>query len=80
MNKKIPKPTIPTKYIPLPDDELLDSNSVAWIWGISRSSVSANVKSGRIPKPDVRLKDGLISNLKNYWKLGNIRKFIEENQ
>ena len=78
--RKLPKPAIPAKYLPLPDNELLDSNSVAWIWGISRSSVSANVKSGRIPSPDVRLKNGAISNLKNYWKLGTIRKFIEEIQ
>ena len=80
ITRKLPKPPLPAKYTPLPDDELLDSNNLAWIWSISKGSVSANVKSGRIPSPDVRITDGPVSTRKHYWRLGSIRKFIEEIQ
>ena len=73
-------PVIPAKYLPLPDDELLNSNGIGWIWDIHKTMVSRYVKLGKIPSPDVRVKDGAIATRKHYWKLGNIRKFINEMQ
>ena len=71
------EPEIPVKYADYPDNFLVGSDTIAWVFGIERANVSRWMKRGDIPQPD---STGMAPNRrsKNFWKLDTIRKFIGE--
>jgi hypothetical protein len=74
MARPIKQPIMPAKYQDYPDDKLINSNGLAWIFHVDRTSVSKLVKSKRIPKPDTTV------NKQNFWKIGTIREILNESK
>ncbi len=79
--KKIP--VIPECYKDLHDNTLMNSRDVCKMFGYKESinNLTRNYKNGYLPYPDItkvcRIRPH--SSPKNFWKLGTIRKWENDN-
>ncbi len=78
--KKIP--VIPECYKDLPDNTLMNSRDVCKMFGYrSVTALFISAKNGVIPPEDIKRKSSFRSSYVdiNYWKLGTIRKWKNDN-